>query len=249
VVFVVAAAVTALAMQGASTQTKHVRPAVMGAVEERTSAPRQLADSIGAALAPVTSPTTTPAASATSASGTTLPGPEAAIAPVAATATPPAPLAAPAAATPNASVDLIARAQAMVHYDYIDALRGWSIEFVGPRDGFRGATFPASHVVQIYVRRSENASELAHTLAHELGHAIDVTYFDDQDRAQFNVARGRDAASAWWVAPSADDFASGAGDWAECFAWTVTNGAGGFFSKLGPAPDSATKALVMQLAH
>jgi hypothetical protein len=137
----------------------------------------------------------------------------------------------------------------MVSFDWRTALPGWTIQFVGPRPGLRGATFPQARVVQVYVRADESVPDIAHAFAHELGHAVDVTYLDDQDRAAFNVARGRPADFGWWVAPAADDFASGAGDWAECFAWTMTAGRGGFYSRLGPPPSAGVMALIGQLDH
>jgi hypothetical protein len=144
---------------------------------------------------------------------------------------------------------VVDRAESLVTFDWRDALPGWTIQFTGPRAGMRGATFPAQKVVQVYVRSGESAADLAHAFAHELGHAVDVTYMNDQVRAEFNQARGRPATFGWWVAPGADDFASGAGDWAECFAWTMTNGVGGFYSKLGPPPNASVMALIALLDH
>ncbi len=158
------------------------------------------------------------------------------------------PAVAPTTTTPPvASTDLLANVDALVRFDWRDALPGWSIQFVGPRPGLRGATFPPQHVIQVYVSRGEALDLIAHAFAHELGHAMDVTYLDDADRAAFNQARGRAPNFGWWVAAAADDFASGAGDWAECFAWMTTGGVGGFYSKLGPPPSAAVMALMTQL--
>jgi hypothetical protein len=148
-----------------------------------------------------------------------------------------------------AGTDLATRAMELVHFDWRDSLPGWSVQFLGPRAGLRGATFPASKVVQVYVRSDESAADVAHAFAHELGHAIDVTYMDGDERTEFNLARGRSASFGWWVAPGADDFSSGAGDWAECFAWTMTQGVGGFYSKLGPPPNATVMAVIAQLDH
>ena len=42
-----------------------------------------------------------------------------------------------------------------------DGLPGWTIQFMGPRVGMRGATFPQDKVVQVYVRPDESAADVA----------------------------------------------------------------------------------------
>jgi hypothetical protein len=148
-----------------------------------------------------------------------------------------------------AGADVVTRAEGLVYFDWRDTLPGWTIQFVGPRAGMRGATFPRSKIVQVYVRSDESAADVAHAFAHELGHAIDVTYLNDQFRGEFNQARGRPTNFGWWVSAGADDFSSGAGDWAECFAWTMTHGVGGFYSNLGPPPTEDVMGLIGQLDH
>jgi len=152
-------------------------------------------------------------------------------------------------AAPSSGGDVVTRAIDLVYFDWRDGLPGWTIQFMGPRVGMRGATFPQDKVVQVYVRPDESAADVAHAFAHELGHAIDVTYLNAHLRVEFNQARGRPSNFGWWVSAGADDFASGAGDWAECFAWTMTHGVGAFYSRLGPRPDDAVMALIGQLDH
>ena len=133
---------------------------------------------------------------------------------------------------------LRARVLAAIPLRWESLLAGWTIRFNGPRKGYRGSTFPKDKRIEIYIRAGEQIDELIHITAHEMGHAIDVTYLDDAERNQFAVARGRSGGSSWWVASGADDFASGAGDWAESFAW-MQMAHGPWFSRLGPPPSPA----------
>jgi len=165
------------------------------------------------------------------------------------TTTAPAP--APATAT-----DRIAQAKSLVLYDWQSLLPGWTIGFEGPNGAQRGGTYNETKTIKVFVSPNQPVELIAHTLAHELGHAVDITYMwhspGDVDHQQFNEARGR-AAHTRWVDPSAvggaSDFAAPVGDFAECFAWTVTNGAGGFYSRMGPPPDAATQAFIQQVSH
>ena len=70
----------------------------------------------------------------------------------------------------------------------------------------------------MYVGEGETAQSLAGILAHELGHAIDVTHFNDADRGAWLEARDQSGAQ-WWPDAYASDFETGAGDWAEAFAY------------------------------
>ena len=152
-------------------------------------------------------------------------------------------LAAAAAPAPSVADRVLSR----ITYPWRDRLPGWRIEFVGPRQGYRGATFPSDQLIEIYVRPSASDDELVHVAAHEIGHAVDVTYLEASTRAAFNMARGRSADATWWVANGADDFSSGAGDWAECFAWSQME-SGPWYSRLGAPPDRSTMELIRALA-
>ena len=125
-------------------------------------------------------------------------------------------------------------------------LDGWQIEFLGPRTGYRGATFPKRRTIEIYVSPELTADELVHTTAHELGHAVDVTLFDDDARSTWSAARGRSGVADWWVADGRDDFSSGSGDWAECFAWSQLP-RGMWYSRLGLPPTAAQLRLMASL--
>ena len=76
--------------------------------------------------------------------------------------------------------------------------------------------------------------------------AIDVTLLDDADHERWNETRGRAADAAWWVASGADDFSSGAGDWAECFAWSQLP-SGRFYSRVGGPPTGDQLAVMADI--
>ncbi|MCB0995773.1 MAG: hypothetical protein KDB21_11815 [Acidimicrobiales bacterium] len=107
-------------------------------------------------------------------------------------------------------------AEQLVTWPWEDHLPGWSIEFAGPDEVLRGNTNVPNRTITIHVRPTDTPSDLAGVLAHELGHAIDVTYFDDGDRARWLDARGLDV--EWWVDSGTSDFHAGAGDFAEAVA-------------------------------
>lgn len=140
------------------------------------------------------------------------------------------------------------RVLAAIDYPVTAMLPGWRIEFLGARKGYRGSVFPGERLVQIYVRDEDSLEDIVHVAAHEIGHAVDVEYMSPGDRAQFNVARGRAADYQWWVESGGNDFASGSGDWAECFA-AVVAGDHGYQSQLGQPPTPEQAALVRTLAR
>lgn len=129
--------------------------------------------------------------------------------------------------------------------DFASLLPGWTIEFLGPRTGMRGTTFPYEHRIEIYVRDSFTHEELVHVVGHEVGHAVDVTYLNDADRAQWAAARGYSGRS-WWTGNGLTDFAVGAGDWAECYAWAHM-GHGPWYSELGDPPSAELNGLMTEL--
>lgn len=126
---------------------------------------------------------------------------------------------------------------AQISFPWEERLPGWRIEFLPERKGYRGSTFPADRLIQIYLRSDLTTADYVHVVAHEIGHAIDVTLLDDEDHQLWNLARGREFDADWWVASGADDFSSGAGDWAECFAWSQ-HPKGRFYSEVGPTPSN-----------
>lgn len=220
----------------------------------------------GVATSQTTDPSTPPAPQAESALSAPVTEPAPTTAPPQVTAPPPEPVppAAPVSVAPTTvpgsddgravqrlgdtrSVTTASAALGLVRVDWRALLPGWQIRFLPGRAGLRGATFPDSDLIEVYVRSSDSPGELAHVVAHELGHAIDVSRFRESDRLTWKAARGIASGAAWFPSGSAvPDFASPAGDWAESFAYAVVGS--DWNSQLGAPPNAAQAALVVGLA-
>ncbi len=140
-----------------------------------------------------------------------------------------------------------ARGQAaLASLSYQPSQIGWTISFHPGREGVMGYTLTGEHHIQIFVRDSTSDTLLRHVIAHEVGHAVDVSLNSAEDRTRWQEARGISDAP-WWPGNGANDFSTGAGDFAESFAaWQV--GGGNFRSNLGPVPNGDQLALMAQLA-
>jgi hypothetical protein len=134
-----------------------------------------------------------------------------------------------------------------IRFDWRTVLAGWQVRFLPGRTGLRGSTFPDTKVIEVYVRRGDDAASLSHVIAHEMGHAVDVSRLGDAQRSAWSAARGYGASVPWFpTADGARDYATGAGDWAESFARWQTGV--GWYSELGPPPDALQTVLMAQLA-
>jgi hypothetical protein len=94
---------------------------------------------------------------------------------------------------------------------------GYRLRIAGPLTGVRGRTDTAGRTITLFVAPGTTPHRVAHDLAHEVGHAYDVLRLNAARRAAYLRARGVPAA-AWWADPEANDYRSGAGDFAEVFA-------------------------------
>ena len=136
-------------------------------------------------------------------------------------------------------------AEALLPFDISTVLPGWDVQYLGARDGYRGMTFSQTQIIELYVRPSDSASSLAGILAHELGHAIDLAHLDDQARLEWYEGRGFVPGTPWWPGSAALDFHTGAGDFAEAFAfWALGDPSS---SEIGGSLDQADMALLESL--
>lgn len=136
-------------------------------------------------------------------------------------------------------------AEALLPFDVSTVLPGWDVQYLGARDGHRGLTFSQTQIIELYVRPSDSASSLAGILAHELGHAIDLAHLDDQARLEWYEGRGFVLGTPWWPSSAAPDFHTGAGDFAEAFAfWALGDPSS---SEIGGSLDQADIALLESL--
>lgn len=140
--------------------------------------------------------------------------------------------------TPEA---LGAEAEALLPFVWQELLPNWNIEFKESNSQFRGLTYPYDRTIEMFVRDDDTAESLAGILAHEIAHAFDVEYLDDGDRNDWLEIRGIQG-NPWWPDAYARDFQTGAGDFAESFAfWAIGDASS---SELAGAPDAAELALI-----
>lgn len=113
-----------------------------------------------------------------------------------------------------------AAALQLIDYPWEDL--GYELAFLPAVEGLRGLTYPYEQRIEIYVRPNDTPESLAHVVAHEIGHVVDVVLNSGERRVRWLEARGLAADYRWWPASGQSDFATGAGDFAECFAvWQV----------------------------
>ena len=137
-----------------------------------------------------------------------------------------------------------AEAEALLPFEWRTSLPEWTVAYRPAHDDFRGLTFPYDRTIELYVRESDTPRSLAGILAHELGHALDVSHFSDADRDRWTDVRGIDD-SPWWPTAYAGDFETGAGDFAESFAYWAVGDASS--SRLGGPPNDAELAVLVDL--
>ncbi len=106
----------------------------------------------------------------------------------------------------------------LISYPWRSHLAGWVIAFEPELSGMRGLTFSGDQRIEVYVRDDEGPWEIARVVAHELGHAVDLTYGSVTTREHWREIRDLPTDTPWWPDSRHADFATGAGDFAECFA-------------------------------
>ncbi len=138
----------------------------------------------------------------------------------------------------------LAETLAFANFDASAALPGWTIE-VGPTrtDGAVAFTYPHERRIEVFVNPDWDRPTLTRVVAHELGHAVDVTHGNPERREQWLALRSASDAD-WWPADAGADFASGAGDFAEAFAYALTKNRD-FLGELGEAPSDEEIAFVL----
>jgi hypothetical protein len=149
-------------------------------------------------------------------------------------------------ATP-ATLSVGAHALSMLSYPWQQLLPTWSLRFLGAQPGYFGRTLWPDRVIEVYVRPGQEVVDVAFALAHEVGHAVDLEHLDPGLRARWKATRGLPVSQAWFGESDEEDFATPAGDWAECFAaWQV--GPASFQSRLGGAPRDHELEILAELA-
>ncbi len=118
---------------------------------------------------------------------------------------------------------------------------GRRVVLAPPRPGVRAEHDARRRTITLYLNPLDAPHRVAHDLAHELGHAWDAERLDDVGRREYLRGRGAPGA-AWWPAAPGDDYASGAGDFAEVFA-RCHAASPEFRSRLAPVPADACAAL------
>jgi hypothetical protein len=87
------------------------------------------------------------------------------------------------------------------------------------RAGVLGMSDATARTLTLYVRRDESVPLLAFTLAHEVAHVVDYEALTEADRRHWRRLRGIAESAPWYTdRAGAPDLATGAGDFAECFA-------------------------------
>ncbi len=145
-----------------------------------------------------------------------------------------------------APADLGDAAEALLPFDWQAVLPGWEIIYTSSDPDYRGLTYPYERRIEMYVRASDTPASLAGVLAHEIGHAIDVTHFSDSQRARWMSERGIGDAD-WWPSAYASDFETGAGDFAEAFAYWAVGDPNS--SRIAGVPDGPQLDLLGELLH
>jgi hypothetical protein len=113
----------------------------------------------------------------------------------------------------------------------------FTVQFLPAHAGYTGLTDPGARRIQLFIRSCAQQSDalLLVTYAHEVGHAIDLAHLDQRRHVDWLTARGH-AGAQWFGCGGCSDFGTGAGDFAETFAYFRTHNAAAFASTLAALP-------------
>ncbi|MEM7095379.1 MAG: helix-turn-helix transcriptional regulator [Actinomycetota bacterium] len=100
-------------------------------------------------------------------------------------------------------------------------LPAWSVEWAGDHPVYGGLTDANDRRITMYVDPDWSSDRLADIFVHEVGHALDLEYLDDATRLDWMQMRGISVEAGWWAGNGEEDFAVGAGDFAEAVATAV----------------------------
>jgi len=138
-----------------------------------------------------------------------------------------------------------AAALALIDYPWIERLPGWVISFAESDSTLRGLTFSGEELIEIYLRDADTPFDTARVVAHELGHAVDLVHNGALDRRVWRGVRAISPEEPWWPSSGVIDFATGAGDFAECFAtWQVLSSSLSMVGSVCTADDLRVVALL-----
>ena len=118
---------------------------------------------------------------------------------------------------------------------------GMRIQIAAPRPDVRAQIDLRERTITVFLDSRDAPHRVAHDLAHELGHAYDRLHLTATGRAAYLRARGA-AGARWWPGDRVDDYAAGAGDFAEVYA-ACHAASPEFRSRLAPAPGDPCRAL------
>ena len=122
--------------------------------------------------------------------------------------------------TSSVTAELGAQAEATVDYDFRSALPDWEISYAGDHPDFLGITRSLDKTIVVHIEPDATVQDVAAVLMHEVGHALDLERMNDNDRAEWIELRNMPP--TWWPGNGLNDFAVGAGDFAEAVSAYTT---------------------------
>lgn len=149
------------------------------------------------------------------------------------------------ATTAPVVTDVFDQAMAVVvmAYNWPTVLAGWQVQRLDARDGLLALTYVLEHRIEVYPRAGEDVEQQAYIIAHELGHALDIERMSPFERAVWASNRGYGWLD-WFPRQGVSDFRSGAGDFAEAFAYTLVPCGRCWRSDLGDPPTAGERDLL-----